>query len=201
MPFGRRKKKNLISYLKSLLLFLISFSRTRKYISLSLKRLKGSPYALAVGFATGIAISFTPFLGLHTLISMAISWGLRGSLAAAVIGTFFGNPWTFPFIWFFSLEIGQYFDRSIVYVDNNISFFAIKNELATLVIIFKNLFITLDLKEIANNLGSLKLIPIMTIGCIPLVIISWVISYFFIFNIIDTYQKRLIKKRQNAIRN
>ena len=70
MPFGRRDKKKLTTYIKSIFLFFISFSRARKYISLSFKRLKGTPHELALGFSTGVAISFTPFIGFHALISI-----------------------------------------------------------------------------------------------------------------------------------
>ena len=70
--------------------------------------MKGSPRDLAAGLATGLAISFTPFIGLHALLAMFISWVIGGSMAAALIGTLFGNPWTFPFIWYFTFEIGQF---------------------------------------------------------------------------------------------
>ena len=77
MPFGRRKKEPIASIIKNTLIYLISFSRTRKLISVSLKRLKGSPYDLAIGLSSGIAISFTPFIGLHALIAFSTS-GERG---------------------------------------------------------------------------------------------------------------------------
>ena len=200
MPFGRRNKKGLTSYLRSALLFLFSFSRIKKYLSLSIKRLRGSPYELAIGFSTGIAISFTPFIGLHTLISIAIAWMLRGSMAAAIIGTLFGNPWTFPLIWYFSLEIGSIFYGSMLDLDSKISFITLKNELTTLILIFKNLFITIDLQEISNNIRSLNLIPIMGIGSIPLVVLSWLLSYFLFINIFKSYQNTVYKKRKNATR-
>ena len=200
MPFGRRNKKKLTTYFKEMFLFVTSFSRIRKYISLSLKRLRGSPHELAVGFSTGIAVSFTPLIGLHALIAIAMAWMLRGSMAAAVIGTLFGNPWTFPLIWYLSLEIGELFYGSFLELNNEISFSVMKNELTTLILILKNLFITLDLKKILDNLMSLKLIPIMGIGSIPLVIFSWFLSYFLIVGVIKSYQNRK-KKRKNALRN
>ena len=173
----------------------------KKYISLSIKRLRGSPYELAIGFSTGIAISFTPFIGLHTLISIAIAWMLRGSMAAAIIGTLFGNPWTFPLIWYFSLEIGSIFYGNMLDLDSKISFIALKNELTTLILILKNLFITIDLQEISNNIRSLNLIPIMGIGSIPLVVLSWLLSYFLFVNIFKSYQNRVYKKRKNETRS
>ena len=63
MPFGRRKKKQTYFYLKGFIKNALSFSRTKKYISLSMKRMRGSPQELSIGLATGLAVSFTPFIG------------------------------------------------------------------------------------------------------------------------------------------
>ena len=108
MPFGRKRKRNLmfttIVFFKSFFIF----SRTKKYISVSLKRIKGSPQELSLGLATGLAVSFTPFIGLHALLAIFVSWIIGGSMAAALIGTLFGNPWTFPFIWYLTYEIGYF---------------------------------------------------------------------------------------------
>ena len=197
MPFGRKNKKPLLSYLRGFFIFLTSFSRIRKYIGLSLKRLKGSPNELAIGLATGIAVSFTPFLGLHALIAISIAWIMRGSMASALIGTLFGNPWTFPVIWYITLEFGKFlylnFDSQLVI--ENITLNNLKEEITILLILFKNIFISLNIDEIKLNFSSLKLIPLMTLGSIPLVIISWFISYFISINVIKSYKKRMIKKK------
>ena len=195
MPFGRRDKKKLATYIKSIFLFFISFSRTRKYISLSFQRLKGTPHELALGFSTGVAVSFTPFIGFHALISISLAWAIRGSMAAAIIGTFFGNPWTFPLIWYLTLKVGNIFYGEIFNFNNKISFVLLKTELTTLLLIFKNLFITFDINEISNNLLSLKLIPVMTVGSVPLVIVAWSVVYFLSVNIIKSYQNRKKRKK------
>ena len=54
---------------------------------------------IAAGVAAGVFTSFTPFLGLHFVIAWAIAFAIGGNLLAAAIGTAFGNPITFPFIW------------------------------------------------------------------------------------------------------
>ena len=107
MPFGRRNKTTIFLFIKNNIKILFSFTRTKKYIFLNLNRMKGSSHEIAIGLACGIAISFTPFLGLHALLAITFAWVLRGSMAAALIGTLFGNPWTFPFIWYLSYEIGN----------------------------------------------------------------------------------------------
>ena len=142
MPFGRKRKQNLLTSLLNFFRIFFIFSRTKKYISLSIKRIKGSPQALALGLATGFSISFTPFIGLHALLAMFISWVIGGSMAAALIGTLFGNPWTFPFIWYLTYEIGQIINYGFFSYNAEFSFQSIKKEISTVLGILKNIIIS-----------------------------------------------------------
>ena len=198
MPFGSRKKKSLLSIIKNTLFYLVSFSRTRKLISLSLKRLKGSPNELAIGLSSGIAVSFTPFIGFHALIALSLAWILRGSMAAALVGTLFGNPWTFPFLWYISIELGNFFFENFSngLGTEKINFFELKQEITTLILLLKNIFVSTNISEIQNNLASLKLIPIMTVGSIPLVFIAWFMSYFFFVKAFSSYHVRLSRRKK-----
>ena len=196
MPFGRRDKKPFYSWFKSFIKYIYSFSRTKKYINLSLKRMKGSPRDLAAGLATGLAISFTPFIGLHTLLAILLAWVIGASMAAAIIGTFFGNPWTFPFIWYLTYELGQFLYQGLGSNYEKFSFGNIKTEIYTLLNIIKHLIILANIQEIKLNLENLNLIPIMALGSIPFVCISWFVSYFFFFNILKSYKKRSIKGKK-----
>ncbi len=196
MPFGRRNKK---SYYLSFINFfkhVSSFYRTKKYISLSIKRMKGSPNDLALGFASGLAISFTPFIGLHALLAIFFSWVIGGSMAAAVVGTLFGNPWTFPFIWYLTFEIGQFLHQGkSISSYNDFSFQNIKKEITTILEIIKNLFIFANIEEVKDSYNKLKVIPIMALGSIPFVIFSWITSYFIFLNILKSYKTKILKRK------
>ena len=85
----------------------VSWRRSGLYLLKRTARLAGSPHAIAMGAAAGAAVSCTPFLGLHFVLAVVVAWALRGSLVASAIGTFFGNPVTFPLMWGASYEIGQ----------------------------------------------------------------------------------------------
>ena len=50
-----------------------------------------------------------------------------------------------------------------------------------------------NLQEIKLNLAKLNVIPIMALGSIPCVFITWFLSYFIFFNILKSYKKRIIK--------
>ena len=78
------------------------------YIRIRLARMPGSSYSIAAGFAVGAAVSFTPFVGLHIAISAAISWIIRANILSAAIGPVVGNPWTFPFIWVWLYQSGNW---------------------------------------------------------------------------------------------
>ena len=194
MPFGRKKKKRLIISIVNFIKIFFAFSRTKKYISLSIKRIKGTPQALSLGLATGIAISFTPFIGLHALLAIFISWVIGGSMAAALIGTLFGNPWTFPFIWYFTFEIGQFINYGLLSYEEEFSFNTIKKEISTLLVILKNIIIFANIPELEENVEKLKLIPFMIVGSIPLVFITWILSYFSFYIIFKSYKKKVKKK-------
>ena len=193
MPFGRKKKRRLIISVYNFIKVFFAFSRTKKYISLSIKRIKGTPQALSLGLATGISISFTPFIGLHALLAIFISWIIGGSMAAALIGTLFGNPWTFPFIWYFTFEIGQFINYGFLSYEEDFSFKIIKKEISTLLVILKNIIVFANIPELEENIEKLKLIPFMVVGSIPLVFITWILSYFSFLIIFKSYKKKVKK--------
>ena len=86
----------------------IGWRRLGIYLVKRITRLPGTPHSIAAGLACGAAISFTPFIGLHTLLSVLLSFVVRGNYLAAVVGTLLGNPWTFPVIWLATYQIGHF---------------------------------------------------------------------------------------------
>ncbi|MEE9590354.1 MAG: DUF2062 domain-containing protein [Hyphomicrobiaceae bacterium] len=71
-----------------------------------LKRLRASPHEVALGCAVGVFVSITPLLGAQMLIAALLAGLLRASAPAAVLGTFFGNPVSWPFIWASTYAVG-----------------------------------------------------------------------------------------------
>jgi len=84
-----------------------SWSRSAKYVGKRILRLSASPHAVAAGVAAGVLASMTPFIGLHFLIGFVLAFLIGGNLLAAALGTFFGNPLTFPFIWASTFRVGS----------------------------------------------------------------------------------------------
>jgi uncharacterized protein (DUF2062 family) len=60
-----------------------------------------------LGFAAGIFAAFSPALGLHIVIAVALAWGLGGNFIAAALGTAAANPLTFPVMIAGEFKLGQ----------------------------------------------------------------------------------------------
>lgn len=71
------------------------WTRAFHYVKHRIRRLPDDPHRIARGVGAGVFVSFTPFFGLHFI-------------TASLLGTFFGNPITFPIIAFFSMKLGKW---------------------------------------------------------------------------------------------
>jgi len=84
-----------------------SYGRSLRYVVKRVLRLNATPHAIAMGVAAGVFSAFNPFLGIHTLIAVALAWALSGNMIAAAISTWFGNPLTYPLIWAGTWKLGR----------------------------------------------------------------------------------------------
>ena len=108
MLFSRRHKPHIFHRVRNFIWPQAGFRRVTKYYTHRVRRIPGTPYAIAAGFACGAAISMTPFPGLHFILSGIFAWAIGGSILASAIGTAVGNPWTFPFIWLWIFNFGNW---------------------------------------------------------------------------------------------
>ena len=160
------------------------WSRQKRYWIAKIKRLKGTPQSVAKGIACGVAVSFTPFVGAHFVLAMSSAWILRGNIVAAALGTAFGNPWTFPFIWISVLYTG----RKMLGVGYDgiadVKFTTLFSDA------FKALM-NMDFGVFWSDIWPI-LYP-MIVGCIPYVLISWWLSYIPIKNILEKRRKKIMR--------
>ena len=61
---------------------------------LEVLRLHESPKRVALAFAIGVFIAFSPTYGFHTLSALFCAWAFRLNFAALLLGNFVNNPWT-----------------------------------------------------------------------------------------------------------
>lgn len=107
--FQRRVKLRPLQRLREWLWPRSGWKRAGLYIWRRLWRLSGSPHTIALGVAVGVFVSCTPFLGLHVLLAMLVTWVLRGNVLAGIFGTMIGNPVTYPPVWFATYDLGNWF--------------------------------------------------------------------------------------------
>jgi len=105
--FKRRSKRRIWQIIASAVYPKGGWRRAVSYVGHRLSRLPDSPERIAIGVAAGTFISFTPLFGLHFILAALIARLLKGNIMAGLLGTFFGNPLTFPFIVMASVELGN----------------------------------------------------------------------------------------------
>jgi len=84
----------------------MGWTRAFTYIKHRILRLSDTPRNIALGLAFGAGVSFSPLMMTHFIQGGILAYIFRANIPAAFIGTFIGNPWTFPFIWWASISLG-----------------------------------------------------------------------------------------------
>lgn len=139
--------------------------------------LKGRPKSIAKGFATGVAMSFTPFVGFHILLCLIVTTITKENKIASTLGTIAGNPWTFPFIWYITLHLG------CIIIGDDIDASSIDFKL-----FFSKLYhaiIALDFDLFIRDILPI-FIP-MFVGSIPCYIVVWIVVYHAIYKVLRKY--------------
>lgn len=109
MLFKRPKSPGLKARIRQALWPRGGWRRASLYVCKRVMRLSASPHVIAVGFASGVFVSFTPFIGFHLLFAAFVAMSLGGNILASAIGTFVGgSPLTFPFIWAITYKLGAF---------------------------------------------------------------------------------------------
>ncbi len=70
------------------------------------------PEVVAASFAIGVAISFTPFFGLHWVIALVLAVLLRLNKVDVLLGTLAVNPLTLPAVGAIAIPVGRFFLRA-----------------------------------------------------------------------------------------
>lgn len=188
MLFRSRKPQTLLSRVGRFFWPRGGLGRSVEYLRHRLGRLPDTPHRLAAGFASGVACSFTPLIGLHFILAGLLALVLRGNIVASAFGTIIGNPWTFPVIWSTTFIVGSQFAGQA----NGM-----------------NPFEAMQINEILSDpWGVLSpIIGPMMLGAIPLAILSWTVTYFLLVRFFRfyrakrlsrIYRKRKMRRRQSA---
>jgi uncharacterized protein (DUF2062 family) len=75
-------------------------------LAATLSRLPDTPERVALAFAVGVFFGFSPFLGLQTLLGIAIAFSFRLSRVAVLLGTWVNLPFLVPVYYAVATEMG-----------------------------------------------------------------------------------------------
>jgi uncharacterized protein (DUF2062 family) len=106
--FKRRDPRSILRILGDAVWPRGGWVRGFQYVRHRMHRLPGTPEQIARGVFAGVFASFTPFFGLHFVVAGLLAWVMRGSILAALLGTFFGNPLTYVPIAYVALQSGHF---------------------------------------------------------------------------------------------
>jgi hypothetical protein len=178
MLFRRRERPGLWGRFRLWLWPRVSWRRSSIYYAKRILRLSGTPYAIALGTAIGVSASFTPFLGFHLIITLAVAWLVGANMIAGAIGTAVGNPLTFPLIWASTYEIGYLLMQGA----SRAAPARLEHDLTH--------------KSFEQLLPLLK--P-MVVGSIPLGLVAASITYLIMYKAVSAYQEA--RRKRLAARN
>ena len=191
MVFKRKKKQTTLGFLKSLFFPEGGWRRAIEYLSHRIKRLPDSPHRIALGLSFGVFASFSPFFGFHFVLGALLAYIFNANIFASILGTFFANPITFPFIAAISVRMGVFILDQFPFLKSD-----------------KNSANTWLLDSQLNGLGVFekflvevyfdKFIPYAVGGAICGIITAFVI-YILSKPLINSYQKRKRKRKSNKI--
>ena len=195
--FRRRKPLSKINQMRSVVWPTRGFRRLFSYLFQRIIRLPGTPTSIAVGFASGVAASFTPFLGFHFIIGGALAMLFRGNVLASAIGTFFGNPWTFILIWLADYEIGVSVIHSLGYgADLRVLSIEELGEAMGRVMQFMSFSGTVAWVDLAGDFE--QVFTPMLIGGIVLGSVAWVVSFLLTFWAVKVWRSHRAKRLERA---
>ncbi len=75
----------------------------------ALVKLDDPPHKLALAFALGVFIAFSPTIGLHMITCLVVGWMFRLNKLVIITASFINNPWTivplYAFCTWFGIKI------------------------------------------------------------------------------------------------
>ena len=195
--FRRRKPLSTVNQMRAVLWPARGFRRLFSYLFQRIIRLPGTPASIAVGFASGVAASFTPFLGFHFIIGGALAMFLRGNVLASAIGTFFGNPWTFILIWLADYEVGLKVIHAVGYgTDLRVLSIEELGAIMGQVMHFMSFSGAVTWTELAHDFEQVFM-P-MLIGGIVLGSFAWVVSFLLTLWAVKAWRSHRTKRLKKA---
>ena len=141
-------------------------------------KIRGQPREIALGFALGLFVGMTPFIGLHTVMAVPLAALLKWDKISAAVAVWFTNAATAPFIY------------SITYV------------VGARIAGIKQVFSWKDIESLSAVyrliLHTPEMIWAMVIGGVILGLPLAVAGYYLAFFVVGRYQEKIRIKRKES---
>ncbi|MGA9536470.1 MAG: DUF2062 domain-containing protein [Desulfobacterales bacterium] len=141
-------------------------------------KIRGQPREIALGFALGLFVGMTPFIGLHTVMAISLAALLKWNKISAAVAVWFTNAATAPFIY------------SITYV------------VGARIAGIKQIFSWKDVESLSAVyrliLHTPEMIWAMVIGGVILGLPLAVAGYYLAFFVVGRYQEKIRIKRKES---
>lgn len=196
MLFRRRNQQPVHHRVGNLIWPRMGWRRVVVYLWHRVARLHGTPHTIAGGFASGAAVSFLPFVGAHFILAALASWLTRSNIVAGLIGTAVGNPWTFPFIWWWVYTLGSKMGFGAISSGVEPDFLAIFTKLPGVVM---NALLNFQIDSAYFENVWAVMLP-MIVGSIPTFIMVWIATYLLLKPLVTAYQARRIARRRRKLK-
>ena len=148
-------------------------------------KIRGHPREISLGFALGLFVGMSPFMGLHTAIAVLLAALFKWNKIAAALAVWISNPFTAPVIYGLTYLIGA----KVLTYENS---YALPQQF--------DLDALLDIIRSAPELIWVLIIGGVVTG-IPLAIAGYFCAYFAIFEYRKTLRPKLnIKKATDIAR-
>lgn len=108
MIFKRRDELDITQKILNFIWPHMGLKRTALYYKHRILRLPHSTHDIAMGLATGCVVSWTPTIPFQILQCYIFCKATRANFLASIVGTTFGNPWTFPILFSISYVVGNF---------------------------------------------------------------------------------------------
>jgi len=195
MMFKRRTQQPVHHRVSNLIWPRMGWGRVAMYLWHRVARLHGTPHSIAGGIAAGAAVSVTPFVGAHFVLAALTAWLTRSNIVAGLIGTAVGNPWTFPFIWWWTFTLGSKMGAGKT--------MHAKPDVLGIVVdlpgVAARAVLSFDLDwGYFENLWAV--IWPMLVGSVPTFIFVWLASYLLLKPLVTAYQARRIVRRRRKLK-
>lgn len=169
--------------------------RALRYQFLKVLRLKDDPHKVALGFALGVFVGFTPTIPLQTYMAIGLAFIFRGSAIAAAAAVWISNPLTLWPFYYGDFVVGKLITGS------EVDFSMAEQFMST---VFSKAGGVVDLFRQSDAVWTLlhttwDAFVLMMLGGVVLGVPGGFLGYYLMYFIIDSNRRRRERRRARKI--